>query len=358
MEFNDRVFKITKKKVDESVLHAMWKEIRGKLASSRKTHENSASNSMISHLVLYRNELGDEMVYKLCEGIKEFQIIALHIWANSLTDISAIVLSRSLAFCCIETLDLSRNHITDIGALSIAKNLKNSSLSSLDLSHNPVSDAGLISILRNLDLFHLHLIGCEVTQKGADYLIDMLQSSDKCPGDVKLLDNVKISLETHVMIEMALERHRLVQKKAAQDLVKFAQVFYRIHLPLPVEIKDMILDTQIDAHFCKRDKKLLKSVIFSPIFRGWIKSVSPFSREELLRTCRFLLMQRNEFVKLKKLRDECREVSKMYFGYAKKIDDCLYQLKWIRIYQTAVSTIDRFLGPFGFAIRAILRTCD
>lgn len=294
----DGVYKISNKQITKSLLKDMELEL--------------SEEKNLTHFVLYRNGmLMDESLETLCRILSRKELHSLYIWYNQLSDTACLFIGKYLLQ--LTSLDLSRNEISCNGAavLASAFSCKSSNLQSLDLGHNQIQDKGCLCLFPSLlfKLNRLNLSFNKIGQQSAKFIIDYMMNK-KVLTEIDLSGNTLIEPKDILLIKAQTTFIQEQRRRAAASLIPFSRLIYRVRLPLPPELVDKIIDTQIKPFFNQRDSKSLKFCLFNPCFLGWIKSSNRFSTEELLRLSSQLMKEQSKFQDLYKLNQKRKSIRK------------------------------------------------
>ena len=170
-------------KKNTTVQRAYFVNIELSGAKSASHLVNMLNESGLRELHLGENDLGDEGVAALVEGILKGNTALqfLNLRSNGITAACALSLQGLVVNSqYLLGLDLSNNELGDVGAQAIARGLKHSSclLKSLDLSFNQINDAaskGITTMLRtNKDLQNLNLSFNNLGDRGAQLIVSAL----------------------------------------------------------------------------------------------------------------------------------------------------------------------------------------
>ncbi|XP_035991346.1 LOW QUALITY PROTEIN: uncharacterized protein LOC105922654 [Fundulus heteroclitus] len=207
--------------------HSLVQEIKHFLQSETKSFENFTSSqwSALTYVLLTSDEKLD--VFDLKKYLKSEKVL--------LGMLPVVKVSRTalLSWC-----ELSEESCR--GLRTLALNSASSYLTELDLSHNDLLDSGVQQLAEGLKSLHckvevLKLSGCQVTEKGCDFLASTLKSNkvsklkqldlsyNHC-GDIGMsvlnacLDDTNQKLETVCFDSNGPHRLRPGMKKYATDL--------------------------------------------------------------------------------------------------------------------------------------------
>lgn len=176
--------------------------------------DNQSKNTTLKFLNLDNNALGGksnnelQLFINALEDMTEIEVLELR--HNQLTDhdVAHLVAHKSL-----RKLNLEHNNVTSIGAETIARALATSNLASLDLESNLIGDAGvtfLAEALKNgCQLTRLILEDCNITDVGANVLVDVLKHHASSLQELDIARN-QISPEMmHKLMHAALENEKI-----------------------------------------------------------------------------------------------------------------------------------------------------
>ena len=140
------------------------------------------TNCQLRGLNLIGNNIDDEGVKQLSNGLKNSQLSSLYLGWNNIGDEGVKQLSNVLKNTQLSNLDLRRNNIGDEGVKQLSNGLKNSQLSSLYLGRNNIGDEGvkqLSNVLKNSQLSSLNLMANNIGDEGVKQLSNVLVNNNK-----------------------------------------------------------------------------------------------------------------------------------------------------------------------------------